>query len=154
MEAAQGANTLTVLKICLAHGTLEEYILIVMPIGHFEVAARKILQIIFGQNWSSATSTRLIKLLLFKKFVLFGNSLDKLALYHLLVDHMGDGVILQLFLLHLLLAELASDKIRIFRRHLAPVHVVGQHAAWKLFEADRALGHLLLAEVGDVLLIF
>ena len=67
---------------------------------------------------------------------------------------MGDGMILQLFLFHLLLAEFASYKTRVAHRHLAAIHVVGQHAAWKLLKADRALSHLLLTEVGDMLLIF
>ena len=154
VEAAQGADTFTVLKISLTYGALEENIFIVMPIGHFEIAARKIVQIIFGQNWRSAVAFLRIKLLILKKLVLFGNTRDELAFYHFLVDHMGDGMILQFFLLHLLLAELASNKIWISRRHLAPVHVIGQHAARKLLEAERALGHLFLAEVGDMLLIF
>ena len=154
VEAAQGTDALTVLKVCLAHGALKEDIFIVMTIGHFEITARQIIQIFFGQNWRFAHAFRLIKLLILKKLVLFGNTRDKLALYHFLVDQMGDGMILQLFLFHLLLAELASNKARITHRHLAPVHVVGQHAAWKLLEADRALSHLLLAEVRDMLLIF
>ena len=154
MKAAQGADAFTVLKICLAYGALKEDILLVMPIGHFEIATRQIVQIIFGQNWCFAAAFRLIKLFILKKLFLFGNTRNKLALYHFLVDQMSDGMILQLFLFHLLLAELASNKTRITHRHLAPVHVVGQHAAWKLLEADRALGRLLLAEVGDMLLIF
>ena len=94
MEAAQGADTLTVLKICLAHGALKEDILIIMPIGHFEIAARQIIQIFFGQNWRFAHAFRLIKLLILKKLVLFSYTSDKLALYHFLVDQMGDGMIL------------------------------------------------------------
>ena len=76
-----------------------------------------------------------------------------LAFNLFLLYSVGDGMVLELAFAHLHFAEFAGHYVRVLHRNAAELDVFVHEADREFLKAERALAHLLLAEVRDVLLV-
>ena len=152
VEAAGRANELLILEVGLANDAFEENIGVVVLLSHFELGDGHIYEIQGIKHGCFSISLHL-QFLLFEESFDLGNSSNVLSFDLLLLNGVGDGVILQLVFVHLHFAKFAGDKIWVLHRHPAEPNVLIHVSNRVLFEAKGAIAHLLLAEVGHVLVV-